>query len=446
MDFTGSDALSYKHSSKVKFKAHQREFQVTVDPLTKRFKMEDEIARNSFFDFVGPVESHANRGTTRRGFAGQVGSETEKDFLTPFRVNADTPDAVVPKWRRRVNAILSDKLRISIPRAHAKTLGRSVDSLVDIYKKEMMSAMARSYLQQTLALITFPYVESPIIRVAGAVSTGVPTTQYFSDKYRHMFKYPETNYVSASPKTYKSPGKVQKFFYLTASLQNYMKIGANTAGINAESGIKRGKCLFICNNTAWAVWKDVNFDIIGHRDYFGKPIALGMAKLYEFQDYEFLVLPDDIFLNVTTNTADIASEAVFDRTFEWNLDPTNDNYLTVKRAGGTNSPRAVTFPNPAAWDGLTGQLLDAVKGAGNMNTFDNHALTTNMYKFLVVETNGFRLQKPQQFNFAPILYKDKDKSFETFQYGEWSMEGIRPYDGLCREVYMSADEMSIAYK
>ena len=188
MDFTGSDALSYKHSSKVKFKAHQREFQVTVDPLTKRFKMEDEIARNSFFDFVGPVESHANRGTTRRGFAGQVGSETEKDFLTPFRVNADTPDAVVPKWRRRVNAILSDKLRISIPRAHAKTLGRSVDSLVDIYKKEMMSAMARSYLQQTLALITFPYVESPIIRVAGAVSTGVPTTQYFSDKYRHMFK------------------------------------------------------------------------------------------------------------------------------------------------------------------------------------------------------------------------------------------------------------------
>ena len=192
--------------------------------------------------------------------------------------------------------------------------------------------MARSYLQQTLALITFPYIESPIIRAGGAVMSGVPTTQYFSDQYRHMFKYPETNYVSASPKTYKSPGKVQKFFYLTASLQNYMKIGANTAGINAESGVKRGKCLFICNNTAWAVWKDVNFSIIGHRDYFGKPIALGMAKLYEFQDYEFLVLPDDIFSNVTTTTADIADQSTFDTSFEYNLDPTSDKLPNSKNS------------------------------------------------------------------------------------------------------------------
>ena len=137
----------------------------------------------------------------RQGFVGQASGETERDFLTPFRVNADTPDAVVPKWRRRVNAILSDKLRISIPRAHAKTLGRSVDQLVDIYKKEMMSGMARSYLQQTLALITFPYIGSPIIRSGGAVLSGVPTTQYFSDQYRHMFKFPHCLlYTSPSPR------------------------------------------------------------------------------------------------------------------------------------------------------------------------------------------------------------------------------------------------------
>lgn len=445
---------TYRHSAKVKFAKMFSDFQTTMNPLQKYFPMPESIARESFFDFVEKLTDAAGD------------SPAAKRIESPFEINQATPGAVVPTWRRKITNVVSEDLHISIPRAHGRTLGKTLPELLDIYGKQMTYEMARSSLRMMLKLLTFPYKINPIISGNAVGANG--TIEYFEDKYRHMFRYPEgtsgtvTANVNTTSKRYRSPMDIQKFFHITALLQNYTGIGANTAGINKGTGVDQGKCLVICNNTTFAIFMDINTDKIGNADYFGKSILIGNAKIFSFQAFDFLVLPDDQFSNAdarvtvapdggypgspaASRTASL-SGAQFLAPFAQNLDPTNVNYEQVAAPlGGSNNPDLVTFPLPTAWDGIAARVLTADKGTSNNNISTGYAQTVGLHKFLIVHPNGFAFQKPKQFNFDPIVYKDKDKKFEQFKYAQWSMEGIRLFPGLVRELYCTDDTLSGIY-
>lgn len=413
---------SYNKGVKVSFRKILKEFNTSVNVLMKYFKKEGNMVFKDQVTFVKKVTSQSSSAADIMG------------------IMLKTPAPKVPTYRRRTNNIEEEVIHIVNPRAHAKTLGISVENLVELETSLARDALARGGINIILKLLQGTYKEDTLTRVVDQTRQGFPniaefdelngintTSNPFSNNFRHLIKGPENTigntqgFVQTTGKLFKAPPLAEGFFYLTAALANFKQVSMTNPGMNQGTGSPtKARCLAILNNTGWAVWKESNLPKIGNRDYFGKDVVLGMGKIFSFQEYDFLVLPDDLFPNATG----LATSAI-----------DNDDKFNA----------AVTFPDPEAWDNYSIRLLNATKSAANNNQRASFANSVGMYRMLIVDPMAFRLMEPKQLQVPLRQYEDKDYSFEKLTFGKMSMEGTRIWDDLVREIYFTGEGFTGSY-
>ena len=432
----GSDATAVRNATRVKFNKWLKEFQVSMNPLDPWFKMEPTLAQRGYFDYVNTVDSWILDGDSAQ------------------RV-ANTPNAQTPSWRRRRNRLMEAPIHIAIPRADAKRLGVTHPILVSEYEGLMKKAMARVQIGMMMRMFTNDFVDNPVME-DGATSTQ-QHTDIFGATNEHMFAgnaATDTTPGSAASKAgvFSAPPRIAEWFYLTASLANARKLGIARGGMLSEdTGVKKAsKCLVICSNTAFAHWKRINVDIIGNRDTFGKDVYLGEGKLYDFQEYSFLTLPDEYVPQAVSqviggNTFNDAYGSV-----EPSSDFTANDEARIGFAGG-GFRTLIQFPKPSTWAGMPTPLLTARidRNAPNAPTTsyagtvtdvvddDNHCSIRNMFPMYVIEPNAMRFQSPKQLIVPAKSYSDFTKSMETFVFQNSAIEGIRLFTPLLRRVWMT---------
>lgn len=405
-----------RNATRVKFDRLYKEFQVSMNPLKGWFEMEKTLSYQGYFDYLNRVD---------------VASGDRKANITNANRLAATPAAQIPTWRRRVNQYLESPLHVAVPRVDAKRLGKTHPVLVDEYSSLFRMEMAREAIRMTLKLLQESYVENPAI--ADQTTAGV--THVFPDASEHMFASSGT-LINATAKTVAIPPRLNQWWYLTNSLANARQIGIARGGQLSEgTGIPKKKCLVICSNTAFTLWKDSNADLVANRDTFGKDVYLGMGKLYDFQEYSFLTLPDT-FMPRTTQAV-----------------------LTNSVATGGIGKTTLRFPIPSTWTSLETPLLTGasapktggtvaqgqIRQTDNQNDVENHVLPVNTYPMLVVEPNAFRLGMPKQTQVPLTEYRDFKISFEKFIFGNLAMEGVRLFDSLVRRLWVTGNAQTVTY-
>lgn len=397
--------MSYRNSPRVEFKKWINEFQVSMNPLDKWFKMEPVLEANSYFDFVGSVDSSSTYNPLT--VTSQLSTATAKDVT----------------WRRRKTEVQQSDLHIAVPRQDARILGKEHAVLIGRYKNLFKMAIAREAIKATIRLLTQTYKQNPIM---GDLQTTAETDAPFPESSEHMFISQDGTRIDTTNEKFSAAPDIASWYYLTAAMDNARKRGtiAKKGQLNEGTGVERSKNnLVICSNTAFTYFKHTNAAIIGNRELHGVDVYLGAGKLYEFQGYAFLVLPDEYLPSQGT------SENV-----------SGTLYGTAR----TN----LRFPYYVTW-GRFGPLLTgstSALGTGvNGITLTQNTTIQNTYPMLVVEPNAFRMKTVEQLKVKPTLYKDFQKSQEKFIFGTMPFEGIRLFDGMVRRIWVTGTTRTGVY-
>lgn len=423
---------SIRNATRVQFDRIFTEFQTSMNPIKKWFSMESTLAFQKYFDYMNKVEY----GTTRRGIQGpETGvDDTTASAHTARRIGG-TPTAQIPTWRRRVNNYVEADIHVAIPRHDAKRLGLTHEKLITSYKGLIKKAMGRKGIQMMLELITGVYDENPVI----ADQSTARTRHVFDDASEHMFANDTTQYVTPGSATTKAgifaaPPLIEHWYYLTEALAEARQIGVAREGqLSGDTGVSREKkCLVICSNRAFTHWKTVNARTIGDRELFGTDVFLGEGKVYDFQEYSIMSIPN-MFLPPRTSEDIVQSEAKgkirFPRPSSWGAFDTP--LLTATSSGrlvGQLLPGGAATNDPATT--LNPALVD-------INDDKHHCSIVGLEQMLVLEPNAFRFHVPTQMIVKPKQYQDFTKSMETFVFGLMGMEGIRLFDTLARRVWVT---------
>lgn len=414
--------MSYRNAARVKFNKWMTEFQTSMNPLDKWFKMEKTLEAQSYFDFVDDVTANATGNPLTGDSLTPVAASTTSVFTTGRIRN--TPTATVPDWRRRQTNVLQTDLHIAVPRQDARILGSTHPMLINKYEGLFKMAIARKAIETTIKLILDTYNERPLL---GDLQIAAAQPKEFPDSGEHMFvgTADDTN-RNTTEKTFRCPPLLASWYYLTAELANARKVGQAREGqINTGTGVeKANKCLVICGNTAFAHFKNVNAAIAGNRETFGKDVYLGTAQLYEFQEYAFLVLPDDFLpRQATGNTGDDIA----------------DKFGTAKTD--------LWFPPVSKWDesapmmrGYQGATSTEAIAAGVTTTA--HTTIQKLYPMIVVEPNAFRMQLATQLQVKPQVYSDFRYSMEKYIFGTMPFQGVRLFDPLVRRIWVSGNNLT----
>ena len=420
-DQIATSNTTIRNATRVQFDRIFTEFQTSMNPIKKWFSMESTLAFQKYFDYMNKVEFGDRRTGIQTPSTGNTGS-------TARRLGT-TPPAQIPTWRRRVNNYVESDIHVAIPRHDAKRLGLTHDKLMTSYKGLIKKAMGREGIRMMLQLITGVYDENPVI----ADQATAKTQHVFDDASEHMFANDTNTYVTpgaanSNAGIFAAPPLIEHWYYLTEALAEARQIGIAREGqLSGDTGVSREKkCLVICSNRAFTHWKTVNARTIGDRELFGTNVFLGEGKVYDFQEYSIMSIPN-MFLPPRTVETEFGQE---------------------KKAG-------IRFPKPSTWGAFDTPLLTAVSTAtgtaalagqiesgtitalDDVNDADNHCKITGLEQMLVLEPNAFRFQVPTQMTVKPKTYQDFRTSMETFVFGLMAMEGIRLFDTLARRVWVS---------
>ena len=405
-----------KNSTRVQFDRIFTEFQTSMNPIKKWFGMESTLAFQKYFDFMNKVTFGNTRTGIQNPSTGNTGS-------TARRLGT-TPKAQIPTWRRRINNYVESDIHVAIPRHDAKRLGMTHDKLITSYKGLVKKAMGRKGIEMMLQLITGTYQENPII----ADQTTAATTHVFDDASEHMFANDTTTYVTpgaaASKKgIFAAPPLIAHWYYLTEALAEARQIGIAREGqLSGDTGVPREKkCLIICSNRAFTHWKSVNAATIGDRELFGRDVFLGEGKVYDFQEYSIMSIPNQ-FLTPRVDEDPVAHEAKKEIRF-----PKPSTWTTF------GTPLLTAVSTKTGSDALVGQ----VAGSTGISDDKDHCTIIGLEQMLVLEPNAFRFQVPTGMIVKPKTYQDFRTSMETFVFSLMGMEGIRLFDTLARRVWVT---------
>lgn len=412
---------NYNKMMRASFRKMYKELAVTMDVLSKYFDIADSKSYINYFDYVNPVNA------------------TRKD--NALEVLADTRGAVLPDYRRRQNNIESSVIHIASPRAHAKVTGRTIAEQVAMDTSLARDAMAREHTKMILDLLLGTYYDNPLIRERSGgketiTLTGASVEKPFSKEFIHLCKEDarygrdanDTAYKT-SPNKFRAPPVAEAFFDLTAEMNDYKKLTMNDPSMNKGTGSgTSSRLMAIVSNKGFAAWKKANKQFIAHREWFGKSIILGTGKIMSFQEFDFLVLPDE-FMGIPTAANDSRFYGI------GNFDDVN-----ATKANAASFKAQVTFPDPVNWDKLDTNLLNAVQSSDNHNAIGGFANSKGLHTMVIVDPMAFKMFRPTQFEVKMRTYESQSTSFEKFSYGEAALEGVRKWDGLVRVVKFTGAE------
>ncbi len=461
---------TFENVAQVAFGRVQKDFAVSMNVLKKYFNVRPNTKANQTMDFLGKIDAEA---IALAGLSDSPGSDEKKvyklkggdpDFTSGntntvdhrYRRNRATPNPVQLGWRRRSSDGVGRVLNVSVPRADAQVTGHNHDFLVNKYTERLNEWFQTETLSMFKELLTAPVIENPRIAGFGA-EAGRGKEVTLPDRYRNCL----LGKANASNTRVSCPLEVSRFFYLTADLQNSTFGSETESSINRNTGSEealKGKCTIFTTNTVYAMWKDINQDKIGNRDYMGSSIILGKGKIHEFQNYQFLTVPDEIFGSETLR-----------RDFTWN-GATRNGDITIDSSGkvsqtiGSNNKRAgntagelianhLTFTgskhiaSSLSLLGTADQSLATNSGGFNTATANTDVTASSyidangMYRAIVFDPKGFQFLSPTNMNVRLKSTDDFTQSYEKFLYKEYHLEGIRIWDPLVRELYFTPRDL-----
>lgn len=421
----------FNKGMRVRFRKIYRDFKTSMNPLDKYFKKEGSLFYKEYVDYVTPL--------------------TSEKIADPYQILADTGEAKVPNWRRRTNNITSRKIHVAHPRAHAKILSMSTQQLVEEYSALARAEFASVSIHMMIELLLATYKDNSLTRTTSGSPdfeqgvSGASVDAPFSKAYRHLIKddfatdFGNTRgFISGSTK-FRAPPNLVGFMDLSSALREYKKISFTNNDLNKGSGEETStRALVIITNDGWTEWKKANRHVIGNTDFFGKSVYLGTGHIFSFQEYDFLVLPNEYLPPYTA--------------------PDSISNIVASGASGAqmNFADVHTFPAADQWESLAGNLLDArqydtVTPANNTpgmthNRFTEFSYAPLFHRALIVDPMAFRLTEPTQLQVPLKIYEDFTTSMEKFTFGEKSLEGTRIRDGLVREVVFTGSSYSGLFK
>ena len=302
--------------------------------------------------------------------AGKVAATTLSLDISNFaNIRPATPAGTVVDWSRRISKSQMEHIKVDSNRIAAKYMGKSVSELGEISVMAYRAEMERKNMTMIIKALTDTYKVNPPIANA-LVATDAP----FNQNYLPL---PAGNKANFTAKT---------FFEIIGYLDD--AIGVNPYGQGKmENSLDSIKRVAIFSTKAWMYFNSVNSDIIGNRDYFGKPVVIdGYGKFMNFHETMIIVVP--------TEFMPAESALSKDATVGW---------VPTAAVTGFNSQKSAAL-------------------------IATNIVNTAMNQVFVLYPDAMDVREPEQFNEGPIAYREQTHSLERSLYGVTSLECIRIFD------------------
>ena len=205
----------------------------------------------------------------------------------------------------------------------------------------------------------------------------------------------------------------KELFHLNANIDNMFGVDPKKMhGMRPE--LDKVKRVWIMSNSAWADFQHHNFEVRGHKDFFGKDIQLGgYGTFRNFQDTMVVCVPDEFLPIIDAATS-----------------------TTIGRlAAVTEAARVVANGRRQ----LQVQAHDATTGLASL-TSGAAANSVGLHQTIFMNPRVFSIHVPENLQVPKVRYDDKDNSFEESCYALQTVSGIRRFDqGVCRVLIPQVD-------
>lgn len=473
---------TFENVAKIGFEEAQKDFRASFNALKKHMRIVPNTTANKVIDFVKPINSQslADAGLKGRGLGVTGGvintpptdnkptNENEVVFLKEhdvafangnvdevdhvYRRNRATPKAVQQGWYRRNSVKEGLQMNLSVPRTDAQVTGKDRAQHIRLIKENMKAWFEINAFSIMLNLMTGTVRENPNIAGFGA-EAGAGKLLGFSDKYRNLIYDSFVNTSTVANRKYQAPLTWNSFMYLHADLLNSVMGSETEKSMNANSGVDgafSGKCIIIISNTAWAMWKDINHEFVGNKDYMGSSMVLGQGEIHEFQKFKFLTVPDGVFQNLTITKVSRDGGVTDNITLDGSGQVSQSSAVMQRTPAGEkdHASHNITFASPIETQMKLSKLVTAEQDktnnipgytdtAGADQAGTKYVNANNLYRAVVFDPKGMNFYEPTALQVKGEAYKDKDKSFEWFYFKQMTLEGLRVWDPLVRELYFT---------
>lgn len=451
-----SNAVQMEHKRMVK-----SELVVRKNFLASLFKPKKNSAFKISQDFIGDIK------TTNERAADSADTDVTSR-VDPYEVEADTPPAYDPDWRRRINNLVSDSISTRVPRPHAKLTAKGLKELANLIVKQVYKAKAKVESQQILELIRFKYhIENPTV-----LDRPSPTNVGIYPKGSSVLM-PTINQIgTGNTATYQAPMTLQHFRVLTGLLADSIRSTVMDDEDVSDSlgGISK---IAIFSNAGWIAFIEQNIGIVGHRDFFGKAVQVDgyKGKFMKLDDVLVYVVPTQVmtagYVNSITgalgggaNRFAALNQPVFPVPFATTRGSgarRNDYEGLFVRGGfpvqnslstgaGSLSVSGVTHGQVTAVDPGTGATPTARATSGNdAITSGKHSTVFGLHECIIMYKDAFECYDPYTLDVGMRNYEDFLKDFTPKMYCKWHKEGTRFFDDAVIRCFFTGEGTTITH-